>query len=75
MSKPPSLKPQYTSIRLRGSFWKRPARVAPVLTTKEIAELVPCRLEDVQRLEQLGLVTPVEDGRFASPPPPSTSSA
>ena len=36
------------------------------VSRQELADLVPCGLEDVTRLEQLGLLAPNEDGRVAS---------
>jgi adenylate cyclase len=36
------------------------------LSAQELAELVPCELEHVRRLEELGLLTPQEDGLFPS---------
>jgi adenylate cyclase len=36
------------------------------LTREQLAELVPCGVEDVARLEQLGLLSPGDDERFPS---------
>ena len=36
------------------------------LTREQLAELVPCAVGDVDRLQRLGLVTPDEDGFFPS---------
>ena len=36
------------------------------LTREQLAELVPCAVGDVDRLQRLGLVTPDEDGLFPS---------
>ena len=36
------------------------------ISARELAELVPCPLDDVRRLEQLGLLPAGEDGRFPS---------
>jgi hypothetical protein len=36
------------------------------VSREELANLVPCGLEGVVRLERLGLLAPDEDGRFAS---------
>jgi adenylate cyclase len=36
------------------------------ISAQELAELVPCRLEHVRRLDELGLLTPSEDGLFPS---------
>ena len=36
------------------------------LTQEQLAELVPCAADDVERLQQLGLVSPDEDGLFPS---------
>ena len=36
------------------------------LTARQLSELVPCAADDVERLQQLGLVTPDEEGLFPS---------
>jgi adenylate cyclase len=36
------------------------------LTALELSELVPCAVDDVERLSSLGLITPDEDGLFPS---------
>jgi adenylate cyclase len=36
------------------------------VSAEELAELVPCSLEEVRRLEELGLLNPEEDSRFPS---------